>query len=328
MPVMITSEAIFNNPNAKMIRIDHLVGSEANPRVMYETQELYDLAASIKEHGVIHPLFVYPLGDERFEIVAGHRRYSAVLYANEKLLDPDQQIEYLSCTVAQNMTPGQRALVALAENLQRSDVAPEDLHNAVRTLITSEKWTRADIANRLHKTQAWLSQNLAALEDPVASELLFAGLASYRQCLEIARAEDTATKHQMADRILHPERYAHEITNSRERPDSARKLKLLRHLAEGTRTTDQSVVGLAHRQIARAAENGNQYQVDSLLEAVSRPAPITAPRHAPKNVRDEIIKRKCLATLREVTVQIAARDDWEPHQVTEITAYAQQLIAL
>jgi ParB family chromosome partitioning protein len=98
--------------------IDWLIESTTNPRQTFEEDAMQELAASIREHGVLQPLLVRPRTEHRFEIVFGARRYRGAAMAEKETVP----------VCIREMTDAQVLEAQLVENLQRQDVHP--LHEA------------------------------------------------------------------------------------------------------------------------------------------------------------------------------------------------------
>jgi ParB family chromosome partitioning protein len=98
--------------------IDWLIESTTNPRQTFEEDAMQELAASIREHGVLQPLLVRPHAERRFEIVFGARRYRGAAMAEKETVP----------VCIREMTDAQVLEAQLVENLQRQDVHP--LHEA------------------------------------------------------------------------------------------------------------------------------------------------------------------------------------------------------
>ena len=98
--------------------IDWLIESITNPRQTFDEDAMQELAASIREHGVLQPLLVRPRTEHRFEIVFGARRYRGAAMAEKETVP----------VCIREMTDAQVLEAQLVENLQRQDVHP--LHEA------------------------------------------------------------------------------------------------------------------------------------------------------------------------------------------------------
>jgi len=98
--------------------LDWLVVSPTNPRKTFDEDAMQELAASIRENGVLQPLLVRPRADRSFEIVFGERRYRGAAMAEKDTVP----------VCIREMTDAQVLEAQLIENLQRQDVHP--LHEA------------------------------------------------------------------------------------------------------------------------------------------------------------------------------------------------------
>ncbi len=95
-----------------------------NARRVYRQARLHELAASIREHGVLEPILVIPVGD-RYEVVAGNRRLQAARLAG---------LDRVPAIVRPDLDERRRLLVNLVENAQRVDLNPSERVGAVRQL--------------------------------------------------------------------------------------------------------------------------------------------------------------------------------------------------
>src|SRR3982751_557275 len=108
--------AVKGEPIAKKdtrtLPVAFLQPGKYQPRKTFDDQPLADLAASIKEKGVLSPILVRPVGTDRYEIVAGERRWRAAQIA--KLHDVP--------VVVREMPDGEALEIAIIENVQRADL--------------------------------------------------------------------------------------------------------------------------------------------------------------------------------------------------------------
>ncbi len=94
--------------------LDWLVVSPTNPRKTFDEDAMQELAASIRENGVLQPLLVRPRAERSFEIVFGERRYRGAAMAEKETVP----------VCIREMTDAQVLEAQLVENLQRQDVHP------------------------------------------------------------------------------------------------------------------------------------------------------------------------------------------------------------
>ena len=122
------------------------------PRKNFEPTALKELCDSIKQHGVIQPIIVNKT-DDRYIIVAGERRFRASKLAGLKTIP----------AIVKNYTEQQVKEVALLENIQREDLNPVEVANAMRELLEIYGWTQDVLADRLGKSRPAIANTLRLL---------------------------------------------------------------------------------------------------------------------------------------------------------------------
>jgi ParB family transcriptional regulator, chromosome partitioning protein len=126
------------------------------PRMTFDEQPLQELAASIKEKGVLSPILVRPVGPDRYEIVAGERRWRAAQLA--KLHDVPVVVREL---------PDDQALeLAIIENVQRADLNAVEEGAAYEELITKFSRTQEDVAREVGKSRSHVANTIRLLKLP------------------------------------------------------------------------------------------------------------------------------------------------------------------
>lgn len=129
------------------------------PRRHFDEAALDELAASIAARGVIQPVIVRPLGNGRYQLVAGERRWRAAQRAHLHEIP----------ALVRNLTEREVMALALIENLQREDLNPIEEARAYHRLAESEGMTQADIARMVDKSRSHVAnlQRLLSLPEPV-----------------------------------------------------------------------------------------------------------------------------------------------------------------
>jgi ParB family chromosome partitioning protein len=138
------------------IDIDRILPNSHQPRKTFEEESLNELADSIREHGLVQPIVVRPLEDGFFQLIAGERRWRASQRAG------------LSRVPALIREAGERAALELAliENLQREDLNPMEEAQAYERLIADFGMTQEEVARRVGKNRATISNMLRLLKLP------------------------------------------------------------------------------------------------------------------------------------------------------------------
>lgn len=139
----------------KTLPLSKLQANPDQPRRHFDTEALEELAASIKEHGIIQPIVVVPKG-ESFEIVAGERRFRASKLAG--LTDVPVIIRTLS---AQNQLE-----ISLIENIQRRDLNSIETATSYAKLRDQFNLTNDQIAQRVHKSPSAVINTMRLLKLP------------------------------------------------------------------------------------------------------------------------------------------------------------------
>jgi len=139
----------------KTLLISELQANVDQPRRHFDTDALNELAASIKEHGVIQPIIVTPKGDG-FEIVAGERRFRASKLAGLKEIP----------VVIRTMSGQKQLEVSLIENIQRRDLNTIETATAYAKLRDQFNLSAEKIAERVHKSASAVINTMRLLKLP------------------------------------------------------------------------------------------------------------------------------------------------------------------
>jgi len=137
----------------RLIPLAQIDPSPDNPRKSFDPEALAELAASIAEQGLLQPIVVRPVG-ERFEIVAGERRFRA--------LTLNKAAEAL-CVVREGDDDGNTRALRIIENLQRADIKPLEEAEAFSLLnaVDPVKWTATAIGKAIGKSDRFVAQRIS-----------------------------------------------------------------------------------------------------------------------------------------------------------------------
>ncbi|NJN70129.1 MAG: ParB/RepB/Spo0J family partition protein [Nitrospira sp.] len=122
--------------DVQRIRLEAIVPNRYQPRHVFPEHELAELAASIKESGVLQPIVVRRKGDGTYELIAGERRWRASKQAGLDTIP----------VVIKNCTDQESLLLALVENLQRQDLNPMETARAYSRMMNEFGLTQDAIA--------------------------------------------------------------------------------------------------------------------------------------------------------------------------------------
>ncbi|WKZ41771.1 MAG: ParB/RepB/Spo0J family partition protein [Anaerolineales bacterium] len=148
----------------QQVAVDAIKMNPRQPRVHFSQEELNELAASIREHGVIQPLIVSPNGDGTFVLIAGERRWHA-----------SQRAGLRTVPVITRQANNQELLeIALIENVQRADLNPMEEAEAYHQLAEDFGLSHEMIAKRVGKSRVAVTNTmrLLGLADAVKQALV------------------------------------------------------------------------------------------------------------------------------------------------------------
>ena len=177
-------EEVPRETGAREVEIGRLVPNRYQPRRDFSEAGLAELAASIREQGIVQPIVVTPRG-EKLEIVAGERRWRAAALAG---------LTKVPIVLRERQSETDLLEVALVENLQREDLNPLDAAEAYARLKDEFRLSHEKIADRVGKDRTTISNALRLLKlpsgvkDRVRSGLLSGGHA--RALASLASADD------------------------------------------------------------------------------------------------------------------------------------------
>ena len=133
-----------------------------NPR--RKLRDVNELAASIREHGLLQPLVVGRDGHGKYYLIAGYRRLAAIKMLTEA--SPAQAWSRVP-VVIRDEDPAQAYILTLLENLQRQDLTAAEESEALGRLIRERHWTTRQVAAAIHRSQPHVSRRLRVYEDMV-----------------------------------------------------------------------------------------------------------------------------------------------------------------
>jgi len=164
----------------KSVPLDMINEPSKELRSFMRRENLEELAASIKRYGVINPITVKQTG-ERYEIIAGHRRFLASQIAGK--VDIPAIVKEGNDEVDVALT--------LEENIQREDVNAMDIARYLLYFIKEKGETVKGLAQKFNKSTDWVNLQLRLLEcDPMAQEAVAAGVLPYASALELQKIDN------------------------------------------------------------------------------------------------------------------------------------------
>ena len=171
----------------------HDVKPNANqPRKTFDEEKIAELAASIRENGIIQPLIVRKKG-KTYEIVAGERRWRASVKA---------ELKEVPCIVRE-LDDEQNMLLAIVENMQREDLNPLEEAEGLNQMIASYGLTQEQVSKSVGKSRPYIANSLRLLKLPEdIRELISEGKLSAGHGRALLSVEDEERQKKITEMIL------------------------------------------------------------------------------------------------------------------------------
>ncbi len=183
--------------SVELVEIEKISANPDQPRKHFNQAKLEELAASIKEHGVVQPILVKKMGVDSFQIIAGERRWRASQLAAVKNVPVIVQSEEHAKS---DQAETKNDLISLIENIQREDLSSIELAKAYDRLLSGSAMTQEALAERLGVSRVSVANTLRLLKLPETIKEMIAnktlseghsrvllGLASEGQMVEMAQ---------------------------------------------------------------------------------------------------------------------------------------------
>jgi ParB family chromosome partitioning protein len=244
-------ESRATHAQIREVPIEKILPNPAQPRLSYEEDSLTELADSIREHGVLQPILVRPVGS-KYELIAGERRWRASKVAARETI-PAIVAEFDDETALE---------VSIIENLQREDVSPLEEASMFHKM-TALGYSVRQLAQKIGKDKGYV-ENRMRLADapPEIRELVSVRKDSISHAYELMKIGDERTRRRLAKKVA-----AGQLTLARLRaltgsePDQAD--------AERPRRRGRTVAGdVAVERAARAADDALMMNRGRLADAI------------------------------------------------------------
>lgn len=157
LDALIISNESTNIREADQIRVDRIVPNPRQPRAHINSEELIELTASVKEHGIIQPVIVtYDQQGDSYTLIAGERRLLAARQAGLETIP----------AIVREASEQQRLVIALIENVQRTDLNAMEAAEAYRQLAEDFNLSHEEIAHHVGKSRVAITNTLRLLKLP------------------------------------------------------------------------------------------------------------------------------------------------------------------
>ena len=175
------------------IAIEKIIPNRYQPRTVFDEAKIEELARTIHTHGVIQPIVIRKMDDEKYEIIAGERRFRAM-----------SKLQWSEVpAIIRNLSDKETASIALIENLQREELTAIEEAVAYQKLLKLHELTQEALAQRLGKGQSTVANKLRLLKLPEeVQEAILKKELSERHARALMQIKDKETQIQLMNMTI------------------------------------------------------------------------------------------------------------------------------
>jgi len=156
-----SSKKLYADPQKRVntvlrVPLQNIRPNKHQPRKKFDEKRLQELADSIGKHGLIQPITVRYIGEKRFELISGERRWRAAKLSGKKKIP----------AYVREVNDEEVISFALIENIQREDLNPIEVALGYQRLIDEVDYTQAQVAEKVGKSRTTVTNMLRLLQLP------------------------------------------------------------------------------------------------------------------------------------------------------------------
>jgi len=211
---LLTPDSPTRSIGVRIVDVDRIEPNPEQPRLVFEQAALDELASSIREHGVLQPILVRPLGPNTYQIVAGERRWRASRQAGLDTIP----------ALIEDIDDDTALEIAIIENLQREDLTPLDEAAMYDRMVHEHGYSIRKLADKLGKDKGYLENRLRLADaPPEIRELVSLRKDSLSHAYELMKVEDPKKRRRLAEQVARGEltliKLRDKIEGRRSRPE-------------------------------------------------------------------------------------------------------------
>jgi ParB family chromosome partitioning protein len=193
---LLTPDSPTRSVGVRIVPVDHIEPNPEQPRLAFDEETLNELSASIREHGVLQPILVRPIGPNTYQLIAGERRWRASRLAG--LATIPALIEEIDDDTAME--------IAIIENLQREDLSPLDEAAMYDRMVRDHGYSIRKLADKLGKDKGYLENRLRLADAPTEiRELVSLRKDTLSHAYELMKVQDPKKRQRLTDQVARGE---------------------------------------------------------------------------------------------------------------------------
>jgi ParB family chromosome partitioning protein len=173
--------------------VDSITPNPRQPRTVFDEEAMSELVASIGEVGLLQPVVVRPVADDRYELVMGERRWRASMLAGQTTIQ----------AIIRATEEADLLRDALLENLHRAQLNPLEEAAAYAQMLEDFGCTQDELASRIKRSRPQISNTIRLLRlPPSVQRRVAAGVLSAGHARALLAVEDAAAQERLAERVV------------------------------------------------------------------------------------------------------------------------------
>ena len=185
-------EQTTRSVGVRIIPLDRIESNPEQPRLAFNEETLQELSASIREHGVLQPILVRPLEGNRYQLIAGERRWRASKLAGVDSIP----------ALIEDIDDDTALEIAIIENLQREDISPLDEAAMYDRMVRDHGYSIRKLADKLGKDKGYLENRLRLADAPdEIRQLVSLRKDTLSHAYELMKVDDPKKRKRLADQV-------------------------------------------------------------------------------------------------------------------------------
>jgi len=193
---LLSADDAHRSIGVRVIPVDRIEPNPEQPRLSFDEVTLVELANSIREHGVLQPILVRPLGPNRYQLIAGERRWRASIGAGLATIP----------ALVENIDDDTALEISIIENLQREDLSVLDEAAMYDRMIREHGYSVRKLAQKLGKDKGYLENRLRLADAPQdVRDLVSLRKDTLSHAYELLKVDDPKKRRRLAEQVARGE---------------------------------------------------------------------------------------------------------------------------
>jgi ParB/RepB/Spo0J family partition protein len=193
---LLSPDSPTRSVGVRIVPIARIEPNPEQPRLAFNQDTLDELAASIREHGVLQPILVRPTGPNQYQLIAGERRWRASKLAGLETIP----------ALIEDIDDDTALEISIIENLQREDISPLDEAAMYDRMVTEHGYSIRKLADKLGKDKGYVENRLRLADAPdEVRALVSVRKDTLSHAYELMKVDDPKKRRRLAEQVARGE---------------------------------------------------------------------------------------------------------------------------